>query len=102
VKKPITFPIMNFEPLQTFRQEIHELLTKAKDATFELMDAVMTTRHASSLAEFSLSPMFRRRYPSTYEALEDARPQRNQLMKLPKYRTKNVSLSETQFQRNSG
>ena len=73
---------MNFERLQTFRQEIHQLLMKAKDATFELMDAVMTTRHASSLAEFSLSPMFRRRYPSTYEALEDSRPQRNQSMKL--------------------
>jgi hypothetical protein len=73
---------MNFEPLQTFRQEIHQLLTKAKDTTFELMDAVMTTRHASSLAEFSLNPMFRRRYPSTYEALEDSRPQRNQSMKL--------------------
>ena len=65
-----------------FRQEVHRLLTKAKDATFELMDAVMTTRHASSLAEFSLSPMFRRQYPSTYEAREDSRPQRNQSMKL--------------------
>jgi DDE superfamily endonuclease len=73
---------MNFEPLQTFRQEVYELLTRAKDATFELMDAVMTTRHASSLAEFSLSPLFRRQYPSTYEALEDSRPQRNELMKL--------------------
>ena len=73
---------MNFEPLRSFRQEVHRLLTKAKDATFELMDAVMTTRHASSLAEFSLSPMFRRQYPSTYEAIEDSRPQRNQSMKL--------------------
>lgn len=73
---------MNFEPLQRFRQEIYHLLTKAKDATFELMDAVMTTRHASSVAEFSLSPMFRRQYASTYEALEDCRPQRNQAMKL--------------------
>ena len=73
---------MNCEALQTFRQEVHKLLTKAKDATFELMDAVMTTRQASSLAEFSLSPMFRRQYPSTYEAIEDCRPQRNQLMKL--------------------
>ena len=61
---------------------LHKLLTKAKDATFELMDAVMTTRQASSLAEFSLSPMFRRQYPSTYEAIEDCRPQRNQLMQL--------------------
>ena len=73
---------MNLEPLRSFRQEVHRLLTKAKDATFELMDAVMTTRHASSLAEFSLSPMFRRQYPSTYEAIEDSRPQRNQSMKL--------------------
>ena len=73
---------MNCEALQTFRQEAHRLLTKAKDATFELMDAVMTTRHASSIAEFSLSPMFRRQYPSTYEAIEDCRPQRNQLMQL--------------------
>jgi DDE superfamily endonuclease len=72
---------MNIEPLQNFRQEAYRLLTRAKDATFELMDAVMTTRHASSLAEFSLSPMFHRQYPSTYEALEDSRPQRNQLMK---------------------
>ena len=73
---------MNCERLQTFRQEIHRLLSRAKDATFELMDAVMTTRQASSIAEFSLSPMFNRKYPSTYEAIEDCRPQRNQLMKL--------------------
>ena len=73
---------MNCEALQTFRQEVHKLLTKAKDATFELMDAVMTTRQTSSLAELSLSPMFRRQYPSTYEAIEDCRPQRNQLMQL--------------------
>ena len=73
---------MNFELLQTFRQEAYRFLTSAKDATFELMDAVMTTRQASSLAEFSLSPLFRRKYPSTYEAIEDSRPQRNQLMKL--------------------
>jgi hypothetical protein len=65
----IIFPILNFEPLQNFRQEAYRLLMRAKDATFELMDAVMTTRHASSLAEFSLNPMFRRQYPSTYEAV---------------------------------
>jgi len=74
--------MMNCERLQTFRQEAYQLLTRAKDATFELMDAVMTTRHASSVAEFSLSPLFRRQYPSTYEAIEDCRPQRKELMKL--------------------
>jgi hypothetical protein len=73
---------MNCEAFQTFRQEAHRLLTKAKDATFELMDAVMTTRQASSLAEFSLSPLFRRQHSSTYEAIEDSRPQRNRLARL--------------------
>jgi hypothetical protein len=57
------------------------MLGKAKDATFELMDSVMTTRNASCLAEFSLSPLFRRKWSSTYEALQDSRPNRNKLMK---------------------
>ncbi|WP_293318400.1 hypothetical protein, partial [Microcoleus sp. PH2017_15_JOR_U_A] len=41
-----------------FRQAAYDLLVKANDATFELMDAVMTTPNASSLAEFSLNPLF--------------------------------------------
>ncbi|MBE9165958.1 hypothetical protein IQ263_27960 [Tychonema sp. LEGE 06208] len=39
---------MNSERLKEFRQAAYELLVKAKDATFELMDAVMTTPNASS------------------------------------------------------
>ena len=30
---------------QKFRQEIYQMLGKAKDATFELMDSIMTTRN---------------------------------------------------------
>jgi hypothetical protein len=52
---------MNSERLKDFRQAVYELLVRAKDATFELMDAVMTTIHASCLAEFSLSSVFNRR-----------------------------------------
>ncbi|WP_333351960.1 hypothetical protein [Microcoleus sp. B3-A4] len=44
---------MNSERLKDFRQAAYELLVLAKDATFELMDAVMTTRNAACLAEFS-------------------------------------------------
>jgi hypothetical protein len=44
---------MNSERLKDFRQAAYELLVRAKDATFELMDAVMTTRNAACLAEFS-------------------------------------------------
>jgi len=35
---------MKFEQLQEFRQLADECLGNAKDATFELADAVMTTR----------------------------------------------------------
>ncbi|NJM59711.1 MAG: hypothetical protein HC849_05165 [Oscillatoriales cyanobacterium RU_3_3] len=73
---------MNIERLKDFRQAAYELLVRAKDATFELMDAVMTTRNASCLAEFSLSPLFNRQWSSVYEALQDTRPNRKKLMEL--------------------
>jgi len=73
---------MNSERLKDFRQAAYDLLVKAKDATFELMDAVMTTRNASCLAEFSLNPLFNRHRPCVYEALQDCRPDRKKLMLL--------------------
>jgi len=54
----------------------------AQDATFELMDALLLTRKAPSLADLSLSCVFRRQWSSVYEALQDTRPAREQLMKL--------------------
>ena len=59
-KRTHPVPDMNSEALKEFRQAAYELLVKAKDATFELMDAVMTTRNTACLAEFSLSPLFTR------------------------------------------
>ena len=73
---------MKFAKLQEFRQEAYKHLGKAHDATFELTDAILTTRNAYSLADFSLSPVFRRKWPSIYEALQDSRPQRQKLMQL--------------------
>lgn len=73
---------MKYKQLLLFRQQVYDLLNFAKDATFELTDAVLTTRNAYSLAEFSLSPFFRRKWPSIYEALQDCRPNRNKLMRL--------------------
>ncbi len=68
--------------LQQFRIDTYNLLNFAKDATFELMDAVLVTRSVYSFAELSLSPVFRRKWPSVYEAIEDCRPNRHKLMKL--------------------
>lgn len=71
-----------FAKLKTFRQAAYNYLGKAHDATFELTDAILLTRSAYSLADLSLSPVFRRRWPSIYEALQDCRPQRQKLMRL--------------------
>jgi hypothetical protein len=68
--------------LQQFRQGIYKNLCRAQDATFELMDALLLTRKAQSLADLSLSCVFRRQWSSVYEALQDTRPDREQLMKL--------------------
>jgi hypothetical protein len=68
--------------LKAFRKAAYDCLAKAHDATFELTDAVMLTRNAYCLADFSLCPVFRRKWPSIYEALQDCRPQRQKLMQL--------------------
>ena len=73
---------MQLAKIKEFRQAAYQYLGKAHDATFELTDAVLLTRNAYSLADLSLCPVFRRRWPSIYEALQDSRPQRNKLMRL--------------------
>ncbi|MDJ0799164.1 MAG: NF041680 family putative transposase [Calothrix sp. MO_167.B12] len=73
---------MKFDKLEEFRQAAYKYLGRAHDATFELTDAILLTRNAYSLADLSLSPVFRRKWSSIYEALQDSRPQRQKLMQL--------------------
>lgn len=73
---------MELTKLKEFRQAAYNYIGKARDATFELTDAVLLTRNAYCLADFSSSPAFRRRWHSIYEALQDCRPQCNKLMRL--------------------
>lgn len=68
--------------LEEFRQAIYDSLGKAKDAVFELMDAVLTSPSIQSFVSLSQSPVFRRQWPSIYAALHDSRPQRRKLMNL--------------------
>jgi hypothetical protein len=67
--------------LQEFRNRLYSLLGNGKAALFDLMDAIMSTLSASSFVSISMSPLFRRRWPSIYEALQDGRPPRQELMK---------------------
>ena len=70
------------DKLKTFRQAAYQYLTREGDATFELTDAILLTRHAYCLADLSLSPVFRRTWSSIYEALQNCRPQCHKLMQL--------------------
>ena len=71
-----------FNKLIQFRQAAYAYVGTAKDALFELCDAVIDTPAANSFAELSCSKYFRRRWPSVYEALQDGRPDRKALMRL--------------------
>jgi len=67
--------------LSSFVNRIHAV-SKGKDAVCDLIDAVLTTPRVKSFVELSLSPVFRRKWSSTYAALRDSRPPRRKLMKL--------------------
>lgn len=68
--------------LKGFRQAAYDRLGKGRDALFDLMDANLCTRSIESLAELSLSPVFRRAWPSTYEAVQDGEVPGKELMQL--------------------
>lgn len=74
--------MITIDQLKQFRSCVYTILGKAKDALFDLMDAVLVTRSVYSFVELSVSPVFRRQWSSIYEALEDGNPPRKELMKL--------------------
>jgi len=70
----------NLNKLTAFRQTVYDQFGLARDALFELSDAVLLSPHVNSFAELSLCPAFRRRWPSVYEALQDSRLDRSELL----------------------
>ena len=61
-----------FEELGAFRQAVYtECLTARADALFEVGDALLTTPYVTSPVALSLSPSFRRKWPSLFDALSD-------------------------------
>lgn len=55
-----------------FRQAVYDHgLTRARDAQFELVDALLLSPPIRSFPELSLSPVFQRQWPSVYAAIEE-------------------------------
>lgn len=66
--------------LQQFRQAIYDhLFTRARDALFELLEALLVHPAVGSFAELCLASVFRRQWPSLYAALRDGKLDLDQL-----------------------
>ena len=70
-----------WERLRRFRQALYDDLGLRQDSLFELTDAALTAPHRSTLVRLSLNAAFRRRWPSTCDALADGS------ISVPKLRT---------------
>src|SRR5258708_7177752 len=62
---------MNLNTVNQFRHGMSGCFGNAKDALFNLVDALSSEAGARSFPELSLSPFFERTWASLYEALED-------------------------------
>src|SRR5215210_5037556 len=64
---------MEATTLGDFRQALYGCFTRARDALFEVADALLTAGAARSFVELSEAPTYQRRWPSLYAALADGR-----------------------------
>jgi hypothetical protein len=70
---------MKLNTLTRFRQALYHAFSHAMDALFEACDALLSESAARHFAELSLSPHWRRRWPSLYAAFRDGRIDRTAL-----------------------
>jgi len=68
--------------LGAYRAALYACFTRARDALFDLCDALATDPGARSFVELSQAPCFQRQWPSVYEALEDGQIDRAALRAL--------------------
>ena len=61
------------EALGRFRERLHGLMPRRRDALFELTDAILASGHAPSPPHLSLAPIHRRGWQSLYAALAHGR-----------------------------
>jgi len=68
--------MLNFEhdkliaQFEDFRQQLYNCFESCRDACMDLLDALAGNTGAKSIAELSLSPLFRRSYNSIYKAIQ--------------------------------
>src|SRR6266567_8215551 len=78
-KKTWSITPMNLNTVKEFRHGVYGCFGNAKDALFNLVDALSSEASAHSFPELSLSPFFERTWASLYEALEDGQIEASRL-----------------------
>jgi DDE superfamily endonuclease len=73
---------MNPTMLNVFRHDLTRCFLRWRDALTNVTDALLTQDTARSVPELSLSPLFLRRWPSLYAALQDGCVDRAALQRL--------------------
>src|SRR3954471_7173472 len=73
---------MDATTLAVFRQGLYATFGRARDALFEVADALLTAPQPRSFVELSQAPSMQRRWPSCYAALGDGRIERAALRRL--------------------
>jgi DDE superfamily endonuclease len=73
---------MNLNTLKEFRHGMYNCFGNAKDALFNLVDALSSEAGARNFPELSFSPFFERTWASLYEALEDGQIDAERLRKV--------------------
>ena len=61
----------------TWRDQLYQALSSRRSSVMELLDSLSSNCQASSVAELSLNPLFRRDYNSLYRAIQDFLPSPN-------------------------
>ncbi len=72
----------DLDQLREFRQRVYESMGTARDAQFELVDALLLNSEGRSVVELSLNPAFRRAWSSVYAALSDGQINTTRLERL--------------------
>src|SRR5947208_17154056 len=73
---------MNLNTLNEFRHGMYHCFGNAKDALFNLVDALCSEAGESLFPELSFSPFFERTWASLYEALADGHIDAERLRKV--------------------
>ena len=63
--------------LGIWRSQLYQALSSRRSVVMELLDSLSSNFQASSVAELSLNPLFRRNYNSLYKAIQDFLPPPN-------------------------